>query len=231
MIYELRFMKLLLLFLFIISFGNIHAQTKGTLSNHVCDSIQYELLLVDNADQAGRNQMDYIVKKYGWRSEEYDSLLVSIRTNDSIDLIKVESIINQYGWLGANRIGQEANTTLFMVIQHSDLKVQERYLPLMQEAVKKGNARARDLALLEDRVSLQQGKKQIYGSQVSLNYKTNKRFVMPLEDPDNVDKRRADVGLQPIALYLRNFGIDWNVEEYKKELPSIEAAFFKHSTQ
>ncbi|MNX82677.1 hypothetical protein D3C86_1144130 [compost metagenome] len=98
---------------------------------------------------------------------------------------------------------------------------------MMREAVKKGNARASSLALLEDRVALKQGKKQIYGSQISWNMKTNEGFVAPLEDPDNVDLRRAEVGLPSLQAYLAEMDMKWDVESYKKELPAIEETFFK----
>jgi uncharacterized protein DUF6624 len=114
-----------------------------------------------------------------------------------------------------------------MVVQHSDQKTQEKYLPIIREAVRNGNAKATSLALLEDRVALHQGKKQIYGSQVSWNMKTNTSFVAPLIDPDNVDKRRAAVGLQPLKDYLAALDLIWDVEQYKKELPLIETEFFK----
>jgi hypothetical protein len=42
-------------------------------------------------------------------------------------------------------------------------------------------------------------------------------YVLPLEDPDNVDKRRQSVGLPPMAEYVQYFGLTWNVEEYKKQ--------------
>lgn len=47
-------------------------------------------------------------------------------------------------------------------------------------------------------------------------------FVLPLEDPDNVDKRRAEVGLGPLADYVKQWNIVWDVEEYKKQLPELE---------
>jgi hypothetical protein len=40
--------------------------------------------------------------------------------------------------------------------------------------------------------------------------------------PDNVDKRRKEVGLNSIEDYAAEFGITWNVEEYKKMLPTYE---------
>jgi len=87
---------------------------------------------------------------------------------------------------------------------------------MMREAVKEGRAYASSLALLEDRLALRQGKKQIYGSQIGFDKETEKYIVQDLEDPDNVDKRRAEVGLPPLADYVKNWNIVWNVAEYKK---------------
>ena len=64
----------------------------------------------------------------------------------------------------------------------------------MREAVKNRKARPEQLALLEDRVALAQGKKQIYGSQIHQDPKSGKYFVAPIEDEPNVNKRRAAVG-------------------------------------
>jgi hypothetical protein len=87
--------------------------------------------------------------------------------------------------------------------------------------VKNGNANAKNLALLEDRVAVFQGKMQNYGSQIFWSKVTNAYFILPLADPDNVDKRRAEVGLQTLSEYVSKWSIKWNVEEYKKNLPSI----------
>lgn len=87
---------------------------------------------------------------------------------------------------------------------------------------KNGNANPGNLAYLEDRVALREGRKQIYGSQAAKNKKTNKMYISPMIDPDNVDKRRAEVGLGTIAEYATKLNIVWNLEEYKKELPEME---------
>jgi hypothetical protein len=79
------------------------------------------------------------------------------------------------------------------------------------------------LALLEDRINLGNGKRQIYGSQIGTNPETKLNYVLPLEDPDNVDKRRAEVGLEPLADYVIYWKIIWNVKQYKKDLPILEA--------
>ena len=77
-----------------------------------------------------------------------------INEKDSINLIKIKKILDERGWLGADIIGGQGNSTLFLVIQHSDLETQLKYLPMMREAVKNGNANAISLAILEDRVAL-----------------------------------------------------------------------------
>lgn len=138
---------------------------------------------------------------------------------DSANQLQVVAILDTYGWLGVKEIGEQANTTLFMVIQHAGKAMQEKYLPIMRAAVKNGKAKARSLALLEDRVAIQQGRMQNYGSQVFFNSGTGQYFVLPLDDPDNVDERRAVVGLQPLAGYLSTWNLKWDAAQYKKDLP------------
>ncbi len=183
---------------------------------HLLDSIHQE-------DQEGRKQISGLMKTYGWESKEVQALWKEISYKDSLNLIVITKILDQYGWLGADEVGYEGNSTLFLVIQHSDQITQEKYLPMMREAVKKGKAQGSSLALLEDRVALGQGKKQIYGSQIAMDKEKKTYYVDKLEDPDNVDKRRAEVDLQPLAEYVKHWDIKWDVEEFKKFWADKEA--------
>jgi len=61
-------------------------------------------------------------------------------------------------------------------------------------------------------------------SAIIQEFEKNDIFLPPY-DPDNVDKRRAKVGLKPISEYVKGWGIIWNVVEYKKQLPEIEAKY------
>jgi hypothetical protein len=185
--------------------------------------LQAELLAIYEDDQDIRRTFIKAQKDYGYQSKIVDSLGRIMMQKDSINLIKVTKILDKHGWVGADKVGGQANQTLFLVIQHSDLPTQQKYLPMMREAVKNKNASSSALALLEDRVALGEGKKQIYGSQIGFDKETNTNYVLPLEDPDTVDQRRASVGLGLLADYVKNWNIVWNVEEYKKQLPAIEA--------
>lgn len=129
---------------------------------------------------------------------------------DSCNLVQVESLVAKYGWLGKSFVGANGNVTLFLVIQHADLTTQEKYLPLLQKSVDEGESRLADLALLQDRVLMRQGKKQIYGSQVVFN-KTGGQEFYPIEDEKNVNVRREKAGLQPIEEYAEYFNIDYKL--------------------
>lgn len=181
----------------------------------VLDSIYEE-------DQELRRQISKVEAEHGADSPRMQAHWEQIHQKDSMNLIVVERILNERGWLGPDVIGAKGNSTLFLVIQHADLVMQEKYLPMLRDAVSKRNARGADLALLEDRVLMRQGKRQIYGSQIAIDQASGEKYLSPVEDPDHLDERRSAVGLEPIADYLDRFGLTWDLEAYKARLPELE---------
>jgi hypothetical protein len=190
---------------------NLVKANKEKAEAHYNKPLYAELKQIYEDDQSGRVKMDSVIKKYGYDSKEMESLSTEIGKKDSIDLIKTENILDKHGWLGPDQVGDIGTIAEFIVIQHADQPIHEKYLPLMRQAVKEGKARPDDLALLEDRTALEEGKKQIYGSQVGLDTKTNKYYLRPIEDEPNVNKRRASVGLMPLEEYAKLFGIDYKL--------------------
>ncbi len=211
-------MKAILLLLVLFLYSSADCQTNGQkndLSSKQADLI-LQLKRIEIDDQKFRLQLKEVENKFGFDSPDYKMLWANIKYTDSINLIKVADMLDMYGWLGPDDIGEEGAMTIFLVIQHADQKTQEKYLPMMREAVQSGRAPANRLALLEDRVALGQGKQQIYGSQIGRDRSTLQYFVRPLKDPVNVNLRRQSVGLQPIEEYLRKWGIDWDPKTYLK---------------
>jgi hypothetical protein len=209
---------LLGILIFNIAFSQNDKTTKVNLSKELISILD----TIHKDDQKYREESQELEKKYGWHSKEVQDLWKIIHFKDSINLIKVKKILNEEGWLGPDIIGEDGNTTLFLVIQHADTEAQIKYLPMLREAVKNGNAKARHLAMLEDRILIFQGEKQIYGSQIEMDYKTKEYILSPMIDPDNVDQRRAEVGLKPIAEYLKIFNIAWDVEKFKMRMEEYE---------
>ncbi|MCX6303168.1 MAG: hypothetical protein NTW82_13400 [Bacteroidia bacterium] len=178
-------------------------------------------------DQIYRIQLNEVEKEYGFNSKEFGSLWKKIIPRDSVNLIRAKKFIDTFGFPGLEVIGSQGITALWLVIQHSDIRTQETYLPLIKDAAKRGDLNAGKLALLEDRVALRQGKKQIYGTQITRDGASGEYYVQPLLDPDNVDKRRAEVGLGKLQDYVSEWGIIWNAEEYKKKLAESESKKMK----
>ncbi len=200
-------------FIFIISL--ILAAIEVSAQSKFNKELAARLDTIYHEDQSGRLKLDSLQKQFGWKSEQVQSLLPTMMIQDSINLVKVKNIIDTYGWLGPDEVGKQGAKTIFLVIQHADSLTQVTYFPLMQEAVKKGKAQPQDLALLEDRILTDQGKEQIYGSQVRTN-EAGKFEFFPIKDEANVNKRRAAVGLQPLEEYAKHFGIIYVLPKSKK---------------
>jgi hypothetical protein len=176
---------------------------------------------IHDVDQNYRKELTELYQEHGFESAQVQSLIPTIAQADSTNLAVVTAILDKHGWLGVDDVGTKANMTLFLVIQHANYDVQEKYLPMMQQAVKDGKASKQDLALLEDRVAIGRGDLQIYGSQIGMNKETGTMYVMPLKDPETVNERRISAGLDSMENYVSNWGMTWNVEVYKTELPEI----------
>ncbi|RYZ21123.1 MAG: hypothetical protein EOO16_14160 [Chitinophagaceae bacterium] len=159
-------------------------------------------------DQDGRVVLMDIFKAEG-KSARFDSLAALLAVKDSLNLLAVRSILDRYGWLGPAEVGGQGASTLFLVIQHADPATMERYVPLFRAAVKAGKGKAAELALMEDRILVDKGQPQIYGSQVKSDPATGKFSFFPIGDERNVNARRASVGLGTIEKYAKEFGFEY----------------------
>lgn len=115
---------------------------------------------------------------------------------------RLAEIIDEYGWPTRSLVGAEGATAAWVIAQHSDLDVefQERALELMRNAVADGEADPTELAYLEDRVAANHGEPQIYGTQIGCV--DGEAVPGPIADEEDVEERRAEMGLQPLSEYL-----------------------------
>ena len=140
-----------------------------------------------------------IVQKYGFESPQMDSLNNQILAYDSMALSEVTTIIDNYGWLGISEIGITPNSALFITIQHAlDDAVRKKYFPLLKASAEQGESSMADMATMQDRILINDGKDQIYGTQYQLV--DNQKEYFPIQDIKNVNKRRRKVGLKKIKV-------------------------------
>ena len=168
---------------------------------------------------------DSMMEKYGVESEQALEQQEIYEGNHVINEKKVRDILDQYGWPDKETIGEQGNITICAVIQHSDNEIRIKYLPMMKEAVKDKKLHPRFLVRAEDRIATERGDLQIYGGQMKYYPETKSFNVWPVFDPVNIDKRRAEIGLGPIAEHLKNrFDFEWNLEEQLKRTAAFEQA-------
>lgn len=148
--------------------------------------------------------------KYAQDSPEYKQFMSDWAQNDSICVVRAEAILAQYGYPGKSLVGQLRQDALWLVIQHAPLEKQEKYFPLLDEAAQKGEMSKSSWALTVDRIRMFKGQAQVYGSQVVPDETTGGSKFYNIEDEAHVNKRRAEVGLEPLEAYAKRFGIEWS---------------------
>ncbi len=136
------------------------------------------------------------------RKAEFQRLGQQLGRVDAENTARLGEIVERHGWPTYTLVGKDGAKAAWILVQHADLspKFQRRCLDLMTK-VPRDEVSQVDVAYLTDRVLLAEGKKQVYGTQFTLaNGKCKPR---PLEDEANVDQRRKEVGLPPLAEYLK----------------------------
>lgn len=154
-------------------------------------------------DQTLRFLLPEATEKFGRESKELAYVWSLINRQDSICISKLVQIVDNYGWLGKSRVGDDANQAIWLVMQHSELEIQEKYLPLLRESVVNRESEGWHLAFLEDRILMYQKKEQKYGTQAVWDNELKATKIYPIEDFKNVNERRIELGLEPIEEYAK----------------------------
>ncbi|GAA0872532.1 hypothetical protein GCM10009117_16790 [Gangjinia marincola] len=178
--------------------------------------VQTELDSIYTHDQTIRFEIMKMQKEGKLQTDEFIALVTKMKRTDADNLNKIKAILDRYGW--PNDLTDQGNQTIFLVIQHADIATQREYLPLIKKAVEDKKILPSNLAILEDRIALRSGEKQIYGSQVVIDQNTGIKYVAPLIDPDGVNQRRKSVGLPTMEEYLKqSFQMSWSLDQYNKD--------------
>lgn len=127
---------------------------------------------------------------------------------DKENLEKVLGIIENCGFPTLQVVGQKGMTSTFLVIQHSTRKIREKYLPKIKSCAAKGDLSLQEVALMEDRLLMESGEKQKYGTQITSDNLSGGWKLYSVEDLKNVNERRKTMGLGSLQEYVKR----WNIE-------------------
>lgn len=109
------------------------------------------------------------------------------------------TIINEIGWPTKQKVGSDAHAAAMMIAQHaiSLPEFQRRCLKLIEDSIVTGEESKRSYAFLYDRICYNERRPQKFGTQ----YDWDQNGIMSpwtLEDPEHVNERRLEHGLNPI---------------------------------
>jgi hypothetical protein len=125
-----------------------------------------------------------------------------------IELLK--SIMSKFGWITISQFGHEASDNTWLLVQHADddVPLQKEVLALFEELIVRKEVTLQAYAYLYDRVSINEKRPQRFGTQADVI--DHSIIFLPIEDPENIDERRAAYGLK-------------SLEEYKSDLSNFFA--------
>ena len=191
--------------------------------DEMMQEIDATLCKIGKADQAAR--MAWVNFSMGTMSQEQAvEYALQMERTDSTNLVTVKRILDTYGW--PSGLSEDANNAIFLVIDHSDLETMNKYLGIFQDAASRGILPMQDLVTLEDRILMDSGWSQFYGTQsrqISKDGKTQ-TYIWPVCNPDKLNQRRASVGLSTIEEYLELFAKKGVEVIYD---PTLTVEFFK----
>ncbi|WP_425523796.1 DUF6624 domain-containing protein [Xanthomonas arboricola] len=156
-------------------------------------SYREQLLALADADQKIREQIrgaftaQQLQANQGAAKDMAMRLVASQRENQAA----LSALIEKFGFPDVASVGEDGAHAGFLVAQHStDRTFRDGFLKSIEVAVARGSYSTADMALFVDRNLIMSGEPQRYGTQRKAD-----GSLFELEDPAQLARRRADVGL------------------------------------
>jgi len=164
---------------------------------------------------AGNIERKKYMKNSGYFSTPAIFPILAMEENNlKANELRLIQLLDQYGWSTASEVTEFAAAVAALIINHTNYELRAKYFPMLEKAFQKGEAQPLRYAKMKDRLLVEEGKEQIYGTQMKFDEMT--KVPYPIKDAEFVDKRRAKIGLGPLNTYLKKrFDVDWNVKQKK----------------
>jgi VWFA-related protein len=128
-------------------------------------------------------------------------------------------ILKEFGWPTSVEVGKDGVGAMIYLVRNSrQPDLQGDLLPVIIAAVKRGDAEKGEVADLVDRMRVDAGRKQLFGTQA----KVIDGFLVlaPIESEAQVDARRKQFGLVPLADHLRQLQREYQTPLIRAVAPS-----------
>lgn len=121
---------------------------------------------------------------------------------DARSTMLMRGLLAEHDWIDSVRFGGKTSRQAWLLVQHADHDpaFQREALARMAAHLDTGGVRPRDYAYLHDRVAVNTGQLQRYGTQPAAQCKADSSLdPQPVEDPGTLNERRQAMGLGTVA--------------------------------
>ena len=135
---------------------------------------------------------------------------------DERNRIWLSERIEQSGWFTISEHGEDADLAAFLIVQHADQDVQfqRNMLNQLEPLAESGDTDSGRYAMLIDRVAVNSGELQVYGSQGYCSGPMEWQ-ARPYEGTqEELDQRRQNVGLPDHQVYVDRISRNCSAREY-----------------
>lgn len=137
---------------------------------------------------------------WAFRLATADTLLIDRQSSELM-----HRVLSEWDWVDRARFGPKVSDFAWLLVQHADrdAALQSLALERMQTYLADGGIKPANYAYLRDRVAINSGRMQRYGTQPI--WKCTPRGTLelhPVEHPEQLDARRAGLSMKPARLDL-----------------------------
>ena len=178
-------------------------QVTGTFDR----DLDRRLLNIRRNEWVGRYHIMLLFRQSGGQSPVLSLLSDAMGDRHKANEADLIDILDAQGWPRESAVGGAAAYAAANVLTHMGLEARQTYLPMLAEACEAGEADWAEYAPSLDRTELESGRLQVYGTQMQLDEDLGNYVTYDLLDPDGVEDRRAEIGLEPLSAQLEKFNV------------------------
>jgi hypothetical protein len=157
------------------------------------ESLRQELLAMREEDLRVRGELDAAGELGG----PYVPRMEAVHLRNAA---RLRGLIDVHGWPAEDIAGEDGAKAAWFIVQHAigEPEFQRLALGLLQECAAAGRTPAWHAAYLEDRIAMQEGRPQRFGTQWMDSPEDGRIRPWQLADPERVNELRESVGLGPL---------------------------------
>lgn len=194
-------MKYFLLFLLFTPFFTLNAQMDGAVK---LPKVSEQIIYLSDQYEGIRAYKNEMLQKHRPESSEIKDIDQRLKDQLTVNYAAAHKIMETHGFPGTDLVGSEATHKFWMIIQHLDNypDFQSQVLRKMERAVNDGKAEKVDFAYLYDRICINEGRPQYYGTQYYYEADSKTYMLHPTDNIENTNAERAEMGLSSVEVYL-----------------------------